>query len=243
LAFEGKDKENILNLIALLSVRSPQRREHWRKFQEKRIKMMLGMSLSSKQSWESYSNESDEEQDKTLNKISYEQAKEFHRRGNYKVLLSTAHHLEMEMIGIETILPLLAKRNWILVQTSEDSGPFITSDRPVSLVWKDMEKIPAFWRTSPGHGMGNTQLQFPISQNLTLLGEFEGSDGIIQANKKFVSILNSKMLLSVHERIFCPKIQFTFIHFMDNDGSILNGSQLLSYVKKFKKNLLTHVIY
>lgn len=235
LAFEGKDKENILNLIALLSIRSPQRREHWRNFQENLIKRMLEKMLYSKEIWEKYSDKTDEGEGNTLREITYEQAKKFYKLGNLKVLLSTAHHIEMEMIGLDAILPLLANRKWILVQTSDESGPFITSDRPVFLVWKDIEKIPAFWRNSPGHGMKNTQIQFPISQNLALLGEFEGSDGIIQADKNFVSILNSKMLLSVHERIFSPKIQFNFIDFMSNDGSILNGSQLISYVKKLKK--------
>lgn len=50
--FEGDERRNILNLIALLAVRSPQMREHIRKMQEELMKRMLSMSLASRQRWE-----------------------------------------------------------------------------------------------------------------------------------------------------------------------------------------------
>jgi hypothetical protein len=49
---EGDDRRNILNLIALLVVRSPQMREHVRKMLEEVMRKMLSTSLASKQRWE-----------------------------------------------------------------------------------------------------------------------------------------------------------------------------------------------
>ena len=52
--FEGDDRRNILNLMALLVVRSPQMREHIRKHHERLMKMMLSLTLVSKQRWEEH---------------------------------------------------------------------------------------------------------------------------------------------------------------------------------------------
>ena len=85
----------------------------------------------------------------------------------------------MEMIGIETILPLLLSRNWSLIKTTNESGQFITTDRPIILLWENPEKQPPFIKNNPGYGMSNTQLYFPLSQDLALSGEFDGKEGLI----------------------------------------------------------------
>lgn len=227
LLFNGADKDNILNLIALLAVRSPQRREHWRKFQETIIKKTLGMMVSSKETWEARSHEN--------SSISYDDAKSFYEQDEYTVNLSTEHHIEMEMVALNAIVPLLAKRKWVMIKASPESGPFITTDRPVFLVYKNVEKVPAFLSESPGFAMPDTQIQFPISKNLALIGEFDGNDGVVEADKQFVAVLNSKMLFSVHQRVFAPTLQFNFLNFFDKKN-FLKGTQLISFRKNMYRN-------
>ena len=54
--FEGEDKNAVLNLVALLVVRSPQQRENIRQFEEKIMKQIFGLSLQTKERWNISSN-------------------------------------------------------------------------------------------------------------------------------------------------------------------------------------------
>jgi len=53
LAFEGAERELILNLVAILAIRSPEMREHWRKFQAQIAERIMDLSLATKERWES----------------------------------------------------------------------------------------------------------------------------------------------------------------------------------------------
>src|SRR5690606_19289629 len=51
--FSGDVKEIILNLIALIAIRSPERREHMRSFHADIAERMTSLSLANKERWES----------------------------------------------------------------------------------------------------------------------------------------------------------------------------------------------
>jgi hypothetical protein len=134
LSFDGSTKDLILFLIALIAVRSPEMREHLKKFHQKKA---------------------------------------------YTIKVSKEYHIYMEFAQIEALLPYLAGRNWLIILATNDSGPFITTDNPVNLTWKNPEKIQPFYRNSPGYGMKDTQVYFPVSKNLALVGEFDGRNGVM----------------------------------------------------------------
>ncbi len=130
----------------------------------------------------------------------------------------------MEMVQIDAILPCLFGRNWALVKSTNESGPAITSDNPVILTWNEPEKIPSFYRESPGFGMKSTQVYFPVSQNLALIGEFDSEDNTIDGNLQLISILNSKVLHNAYRQIFSPRIEF---YFYGKNDEILDGNKIL----------------
>lgn len=51
--FDGEDRSFILNLMALFAVRYPQMRENMRDFQERVLKMVMSLSLETKERFES----------------------------------------------------------------------------------------------------------------------------------------------------------------------------------------------
>lgn len=220
--FEGEDKENILNLIALLEVRSPEMRENLRQFSEKAIKRMTGLTLATKERWESQNQHID---DNDKSEITYEELKKFHGSDAYSVTLTNEHHIDMELTAIDVVLPRLFKRKWVLIIATEISGPFITTDNPVVLTWKNPNDIPPFYRNSPGHGMKNTEILFPISRNLCLFGEFDGKEGMFLGNKELIASLNTKMIMHVYKQVYAPKMNFKFYR---NSFEIVEGSKLLS---------------
>ncbi|MDD5268047.1 MAG: DUF4238 domain-containing protein [Methylococcales bacterium] len=225
LVFTAETQDLILNLIALVGIRSPEKREHLRRFEAEVIERLMSLSLESKERWEVQEAQRKEENPEYVSKVSYEELKEFFDSKKYEITLTNEHHIGNEMVMIKAILPYLYRRNWILVRATKDAAPFITTDNPVSLTWNEPEKIPPFYRGSPGFGMSDTQVYFPVSQDLALIGEFDGENKIIIATPELVSILNTKMLYNAYKQIYSPKIGF---HFFSKDGAILDGHRILS---------------
>ncbi len=223
LDFSGEIKDILLNLIALIAVRSPERREHMRKFQAQIAERVMGMTLDSKERWESQTSKLENDGDLT-NRVSFEDAKEFFDSKKYTINVAREHHIRMEMEQIDAILPCLFNRKWLLVVANDESGPFITTDRPMNLSWKEPDKIPPFYRASPGFGLTGTEVYFPISQELALIGEFDGEDKTIEANQGLVAVLNSKMLFNLDCQIYAPKFDFKFF---GKNNDILSGKELL----------------
>jgi len=223
LLFEGETKSLILNLIALFAVRSPEKREHSRYSQAKIAEKILDLTLASKERWESQISQIKESGKEIDNNVTYEDSKRFHESKEYKISFAREHHIQMEFAGIEAILPYLEGRNWLLIKSTEKTGPFITTDNPVNLSWKEPEKIPPAYRNSPGYGMKDTQVYFPISRNIALIGEFDSSDIVIEGDIDLVSALNTKILMFTYKQLYSSKIDFKFRW---HNGAIHNGNEL-----------------
>lgn len=225
--FAGEDKENILNLIALLAIRSPEMRENWRQFNEKVCKRVMSLSLATKERWDSQTAQMKEKGYSDEPEVSYEQIKAFHDNDEYTVELKKEAHIQMELTGIEAILPTLFNRKWVLILATDETGPFITTDNPVILTWNNPESIPPLYRRSPGHGMRDTEILFPLSRNMILLGAFDGNEGVLEGNNELVATLNSKMLSFTYKQIYAPKMNFNFYN---KANEIIDGTKLLSLI-------------
>jgi len=223
LEFSGDKKEIILNLIALIAVRSPERREHMRNFEAQVADKIMGLTLESKERWESQVTKLEEGMEDS-NKVTYEEAKKFFDKKAYTIEVAREHHIHMEMEQVNAVLPYLLGRKWVLIKATDNSGKFITSDNPVRLSWNEPEKIPPLYRDSPGFGMKGTQVYFPVSKNLALIGDFDSEEGTIEGTQDLVSLLNTKMINNVYKHIYSPNIDFTF---QVQDGRFLNGNHLL----------------
>lgn len=227
LSFEGDTKDLILFLIALIAVRSPEMREHWRNFQAKISERIMDLSLATKERWESLIKQMNENGKEVIENVTYEDMKKLHERKAYTIKVSKEYYIYTEFAEIEAMLPYLASRNWLIIRSTNDSGPFRTTDNPVNLTWKEPEKIPPFYRNSPGYGMKDTQVYFPVSKNLALVGEFDGPNGKIDGTRELIAALNSKMLLFRYKQIYAPKIGF---YFRGKEGEILEGTQVLKQI-------------
>ncbi|WNC69962.1 DUF4238 domain-containing protein [Thalassotalea nanhaiensis] len=224
LDFSGETKDLVLNLIALIAIRSPERREHMRKFHAQLADVIMGMTLDSKERWESQVGQLKKTDPSYKNEVTYDQAKEFFDKKQYEIEVARERHIQIEMVQIDAILPLLHGRKWLLLVANEKTGPFITTDQPVNLSWKNPDEVPSPYRSSPGFGLKSTEVYFPISQNLALLGEFDGREGVVEAPKHLVAVFNTKMLYNFYSQLYSPKIDFTFF---GKDDDLMSGKLLL----------------
>lgn len=210
--FEGDDKIIVLDLIALLAVRSPQMRENLRQFQERVHKKLLGLTLATKERYEGQVNQMKEAGVQCSEDVTYEQLKEFHNRGEYDINMNREWFIGLEVQSFDVVLRTLVDRKWRLYVADETSGPFVTSDRPVVPTWNHPEKVPAMMRHSPGYGMTGTEVYFPINHDMALVGSFEDvEDGTHKASAQMVAIANTRMIEHAFEQVYTIKKVFPYI--------------------------------
>jgi hypothetical protein len=222
--FTGENRDYILNLIALLSIRHPSKRENWRGVQSRIVEMFMDVTLSSKERWETSLKQSGME-----STVTYEQALDFHREKRYRVEVPTDKHLELEAHGIDAILPLLHQRKWTLLHTGDSKASFITTDHPVILSFMQPEAMPERIRYSPGFGLKGTTVQFPISKTSILLGEFEGKESSVPINRKAPAILNSKAACYAYRQVYAPSREFELV---GPEGALVKGYNLFSLFRE-----------
>lgn len=192
--FDGENKNCILNLMALLAVRSPEQRENMREFQARVAQQMMHLILESKERWEFQSNEMEDETGKP-SLVTYEEARDFHIRGEYKIEVARERHIQTEIDLYKTVLQLLGQRKWTLYLVPGDYGEFITTSRPVVLAYIDPEKVPLYLRHSPGFGLKNTEVYFPLTKHALLIGRWDDDEKTINpVNQPFVGVMNNQMI-------------------------------------------------
>ncbi len=158
----------------------------------------------------------------------YEEMRAFFESGKYTIQTPNETHAAYELRGAEAILPCLVERGWSFITASDETGPFITCDRPVCLRWKHPEELPPLDRCNPGFGMEDTLVLFPVSSKLALLGECEESRRF-HTQEKYVANLNSLIITNARRWIYAPDLSF---HFLDSGGTKRAGIQLLDCLTK-----------
>lgn len=96
-------------------------------------------------------------------------------------------HVETIMENAEVLRPLLWMRQWSLWTVANETPDLICSDNPVGLTWT----IPDTGPWPPGFGLRNTQVTFPLTRRIMIVGSFEGQPDGLTMNDKDVAIANS----------------------------------------------------
>lgn len=192
--FDGENKNYILNLMALLAVRSPEQRESMRGSQARVAKVVMDLMLEKKERWESHTRRMEVVTGKP-SLVTYEEAKDFHRRGDYTIEVARESHIQTEIGLYTTVLPLLGQRSWTLYLVPGGYGEFVTSSRPVVIVYIDSEGVPLHLRRSPGFGLKNTEVYFPLTKHALLIGRWGGDEKTINlANQSLIGVINHQII-------------------------------------------------
>ncbi|MDZ5762062.1 DUF4238 domain-containing protein [Candidatus Cyrtobacter comes] len=93
----------------------------------------------------------------------------------YKINFTSGSHFQMAIEAQEEVYELLKLRKWLLLKAPEGNLGFITSDHPAFLAYETKNNVPL------GLMHKKTQLYFPISNKLAVVGSFESLDTTIDA--------------------------------------------------------------
>lgn len=225
---------HVLNLATLFAVRNPRMRENMRGFQDALARRMLDLVLARPERWESQTRKAAEagyiDPD---HKVSYEQAKEFHERGEYTIEVANAAHIRTEFHVFDPVLRTMVDRKWTLFVASVGSGGFLTCDHPVCLMNSNGE--PPSLMHPLGYGMTETTVLFPITRDLAAAGTFERGDKVVELKPDQVAEINASVLHYAERQVYAADNHVGFK--MGPSEPIVRGADISRYasVRKGKK--------
>lgn len=185
---KGDDFNTLISFIAFSAIRVPRVRKVFSDPMVKIAKMTMEMVLATPEHWQQTVDKA--RKDGIELKGSYEEMKKFFESGQYTIEVNQIWHLQTLFQSVNTIHPLLAKRNWMLLIAKQGGGEFICSDDPIGLVWTTNEVPPFF---GPGFGMPDTEVTIPLNKDLALRGQFEGySASRAEAGRGTIAAINSR---------------------------------------------------
>ena len=201
-----EDLSYILTFMALVNLRNPKTRDIFDEVYTDIADKFSSMTMASE---ERYINQCLQAGIKQKDIIPYEKQKKFiNDKSKYNVSINQEVHIQREEKNIDYLSELLHQRYWYLVISNKTIGKFITSDYPVSLI--SLIKLPNMYGV--GFGMQKTEVTFPISKYLALIGVFEEYDNInksIPATKDLVETINRKTYILANKQIYSTiKVNF-----------------------------------
>lgn len=207
---EGEEFVCLMNLAALMSVRNPSVRENFRNAQKKVIEIITDLTLATKERYESSIKRMKEAgHGVDLPEVSYEEMLRFHEEGNYEINIPNQRFFPGEFNAVDTVIKSLLARKWLFIISPDSAGHFICSDHPVRLRWTDPKLAEGFY--PPGHAMGSTEIIFPVSKDLALVGTFEGEDKTITADRYLIAMINTLTLEGCKRHLYATRNNFDFI--------------------------------
>jgi hypothetical protein len=212
--------------MALMAVKNPRFRENMRDFQEQIIKRMTALMVATPQRWESQVRRAKADGAiSTDADLDYETMRKFVEDDRYKVTVKTGWHLAMELKSLDTVLPFFFHRNWALFRAPPGKTGFITSDHPICLMWSDpKERTRNF--PGPGFGMRRTQVVFPISNELAVIGAFEAREEERDAPDWLIAQINGTVAVHADRQIYAKNANF--IYRLVHNGRTMRGDQFLA---------------
>ena len=156
--------------------------------------------------------------------VTYDEMKAAFQGGSFKLVLNNNALVSLALQLLDHIMPLLFRRGWHLLRAPTVSGGFITSDRPFCLMWSDPAR-----RTSPrppGLALQATDIYFPISRQLAVVGAFNVANTIEDVDEARVAVANSAMTDGADRQVYARDHSFRYAQTLKEKPRC--GNQLVS---------------
>jgi hypothetical protein len=199
-----QDAGLLLNFMALLAIRNPRLRENVRAFHEEMLMKLMRAQLATPERWakrmERLRAQGKEET------LTYEQMKSVVFRDDYKINISTERHIVLEARVFKKVLRTMFDRKWVLLKAPATSGGFITCDHPVCLLQSGRGRMFA-----GGYGSPSTQVVFPISPGLAIIGAFELTDGEADnVDEGTIAQVNGAIAMNAERQVYSLDDRFKY---------------------------------
>lgn len=209
-SFDGEDKLQVINLIALFCTRHHRVRDQFRDLYSNLYRQIGSVLVANEQRYSRMIKRAQATGHipKANLPATFEEVRDFVKRGEYDVMLhqNTLIYLEVEMV--DPVLQTLVRRKWSLLNAAPDAPDFMTSDDPVRLV----PPLGHGGSFQPfGHATHGTAIFFPLSPRTALLGRFEGKDGSREVGPDYIAGINAQTISGAYRQIYASHEGFEYL--------------------------------
>lgn len=226
----GADRQLLMSFICGLAIRNPRQRSTINDFVGEVVQRVADLTFATEERWASQVEKmkKDGVWDESSN-VTYADMKKFIDERNYKIEVAPEFNIKTEIEQHANLVEHISARKWQMVAAKLGSGGFITTDVPVCLRWSD-DRDHGFY--APGFGVANTQVLFPLSSDLAIMGSFEGKEDVVEADIFTVSSINSVTISNARNQVYSKDTSF---HYMRPFPMEMGSGATLSQDEEFIK--------
>jgi len=202
------DLTYVLNLMAMSLVRHPSTRDSIAHSVGENHHAAVLLALESKDQWNTQVQRMREAGEPVGEEVTYEQVRDYVESGKFRLVVDRSYLNRLELQHFEDVLPYFFDRVWTVIRTDPARAPFITSDRPLFMLWAQREDN--LNRPPPRLNDKNTLMLFPLSKELTLFGRTSGLPKVESADTERVAMINAYQLLNARSQIIAPHYGFRY---------------------------------
>ena len=197
----------ILNLLGLIAVRNPRRRQSFNQAREHTLNMIGDLLVSDRGVFEHHIRRAAEAGDISDTNVSFERLKKFVEERQYTIEFLPQENSRIEFAAFDELLPLLGQRTWSLFIAPSGGPEFICSDHPVALTWKAGNRGPL------GFALRRTEVFFPLGRHVGIYGTFEDPK-LPEVNLKPIGVaaMNTRVAMHSERYVFSAQECFVVLH-------------------------------
>ena len=221
---QNDDDMAILSVfVGILAVNNPQVREKLRNIDETIAGQRMQEMVATREAYESCLSEWGLE-----DPIGYEVMRAFVKSGNYTISYedSNGYYLAQVFFALDLVVfPMLDKMRWSLLIAEDNSGDFITSDRPVILfrnITDVPDTLPRYITTPSGLILPNKtptpglHINLDLTMSLNPRMAFYATEPdnpmpIEHADRNTVAIINKRIIDASAKQIYCSNLDFEYL--------------------------------
>jgi uncharacterized protein DUF4238 len=200
-----QDRSAVMNLIAAVTLRNPKQRAAIGEMVNQAGQRMLAAGLETRGRYDEYVAATKAEG--TPVKETFEEFNEIVKSTPGRFKVSQDFNILVELKSHDHLVRLHDGRRWQMLEASDGSSGFVTSDHPVCLRWSDGQD---HGEVSAGFGVPGTEVIFPLSPKLVLCGTFEGEENLIDADREKVAGINSLLIGNIHNQLYAQDALFNY---------------------------------
>ncbi len=201
----GEAYHDLMYFIALMMVKTPRARSISDHGVDWLNKLMLKQVLTTKERWNALQVEMCQAGIDVDEGVSYEQMKALVEKDDFTFTVDQEWTLSAMMRGAEAVMPSLVQRKWSVRYTS--GCGLICSDHPATCSF--VRRVPAMWTPAPA--LPHTEVQFPVSRQVILIGSIDGPVVDFELGPKGVAYHNARTLRQADRFAYSTENDFIWL--------------------------------